>query len=42
MRRIAAAALTILTLAFWCLYQLGKQENRYRKCGRLNNEKISI
>lgn len=41
MKKIITAALTVLILAGWCFYQLGEQENRYRKCGRSNNEKSS-
>lgn len=36
MRRIATAALTVLVLAGWCIYQLGKQENQYIRCGKSN------
>lgn len=34
MKKIMIAALIILSVAAWCIYQLGKQENRYIRCGR--------
>lgn len=41
MKKIVIATALVLCLAVWCCYQLGKQENRYRRCGRANNEKCT-
>lgn len=38
MKKIIIAALIILSVAVWCVYQLGKQENWYIRCGRGHRE----